>query len=390
MSTHTIAQSQTGSVASECQLNDVPECCPKDSSPLPDSPPPAEPRDALAQLKRKWAVYNHGTLKQRCLDLESHQYLIADLIPKRSLSIVVGDSGLGKSPLLYQAALCVAAGIPFLGRPVSRGRVLYIDFENGLGGVEDLVSQLASHLGLPTASEDLLLFNFNDSPPKWEPSNLGEMVADLRPEWIIIDPIAAYAPEIDSKNDCVTRTYHALRGILKDNSTTATMIHHIRKLPTQPGVTVPGLEDDTRGWFQQARGPRQLINGADIRIGIDKCRRADAWTELDGRSVEVALVLAGFGRLRETIEPMYLGRVLGEDDKPMGYEQLRGASLLFNSDRQAAYGKLPDPFTFTQAKQTLAKGSQATTDFLNKCQSVGILRKEGRQYRKLKVADSAD
>lgn len=368
-------------------MNDAPDWSPADSSSPPDNPPSAEPRDALAHLKRRWAVYTHGTLKQRCRELESYQYLIADLIPKRTLSMVVGDSGLGKSPLLYQAALCVAEGIPFLGRQVSRGRVLYIDFENGLGGVDELVSQLAIYLGLPAASENLLLFNFNDAPAKWEPSDLGEMVADAKPEWIIIDPIAAYAPQIDSKNDCVTRTYQTLRGILKDNSTTATMVHHIRKLPTQPGVTVPGLEEDTRGWFQQARGPRQLINGADIRIGIDKCGRADMLTELDGRSVEVALVLAGFGRLRGNIEPMYVGRVLGEDGKPMGYEQLRGASLLFNSDRETAYQNLTDPFTFTQAKQTLSRGAQATTDFLSKCQSVGILRKEGRLYWKVKVAD---
>lgn len=371
-------------------MNDTPVWSQVDSTPPADNPPLAEPRDSLAGLKRRWSVYTHGTLKRRCRELDSHQFLIADLIPKRSLSIVVGDSGLGKSPLLYQAALCVAHGIPFLGKPVSRGRVLYVDFENGLGGVDELVSQLASYLGVSADSENLLLFNFNDAPPNWKTSDLEEMIADFKPDWIIIDPVAAFAPQIDAKNECVTRTYQALRTTIKDNSTTVTLVHHIRKESTQPGVTVPDLEHDVRGWFQQARGPRQLINGADIRIGIDKSRRADAWTELDGRSIEVALVVAGFGRLRGNIEPMYVGRVLDEDDKPIGYEQLRGASLLFNPDRQRAYATLPNPFTFTQAKQTLSKGSQATSDFLNTCQSVGILRKEGRLYRKVKVADSAD
>jgi hypothetical protein len=363
---------------------------PADSPSQSDRSATLEPHDVPAHLKRKWAVYTHGTLKQRCCELKSNEHLIADLIPKRSLSIVVGDSGLGKSPLLYQAALCVAEGIPFLGKPVMHGRVLYIDFENGLGGVDEVVSRLASYLGLSEVSENLLLFNFNDAPPKWKPSDLEEMVAAFKPDWIIIDPIAALAPEIDTKNDCVTRVYQTLRGIIKDHSTTVTLVHHIRKLPTQPGVTVTDLEEDVRGWFQQARGPRQLINGADVRIGIDKCRRADMLTELDGRSVEVSLVIAGFGRLRGSIEPMYLGRILGDDDEPMGYEQLRGASLLFNDNRQKAYATLPETFTFKQAKHALERGSQATTDFLRKCQNAGILRKEGRQYRKIKVADSAD
>lgn len=355
-----------------------------------DSDLPIEGGDSLAVLKRRWAVYTHGSLKQRCSELQSYEYLIADLIPKRSLSILVGDSGLGKSPLLYLAALCVAEGIPFLGKPVSRGRVLYIDFENGLGDVDELVSQLSRFLGLSQVSERLLLFNFNDAPPNWKPSDLEDMVASFRPDWIIIDPIAAYAPEIDTQNDCVTRVYQTLRRIQKNYSATVTIVHHPRKPSNQPGAPTSNLEEDARAWLQQARGPRQLINGADIRIGIDKCRRTDSITESHGRTVEVALVLAGFGRLRGNIEPMYLGRILGEDDKPMGYEQLRGASLLFNSDRQSAFESLPEMFTFKQAKQTYGRGSQATSDFLSKCQSVGILRKEGRQYKKVHVADSAD
>jgi hypothetical protein len=127
------------------------------------------------------------------------------------------------------------------------------------------------------------------------------MVASFKPDWIIIDPIAAFAPEIDTQNDCVTRVYQALRDIIKDNSTTVTIVHHIRKLSTHPGAPPSDLEKDIRGWFQQARGPRQLINGADVRIGIDQCRRANLIAELDGRSVEVAFVLAGFGRLRGNI-----------------------------------------------------------------------------------------
>jgi hypothetical protein len=215
------------------------------------------------------------------------------------------------------------------------------------------------------------------------------MIADLRPDWIILDPIASFAPDIE-ENKSVTLTYQRFRNVIKDYSTSITSVHHPRKPSTHPQARIPDLEIDPHGWFLQTRGARQLINGADIRLGIDKCRRAESLTELDGRSVEVALMLAGFGRLRGTIEPVYVGRLLGDDDEPMGYAQLHGASLLFNTERQSAFESLPDQFTFKQAKQTLRKGSQATSDFLRKCQSVGILRKEGRQYRKIKVAEPMD
>ena len=36
------------------------------------------------------------------------------------------------------------------------------------------------------------------------------------------------------------------------------------------------------------------------------------------------------------------------------------------------------------------KGAQATTDFLKKCIGVGIMRKDGREYRKVEVPELAE
>src|SRR5580700_4312491 len=55
--------------------------------------------------------------------------IVAGLIPKRAISFLIGDSGLGKSPLAYQLGLSVAAGIPFLaGMETQRGPVVYLDY----------------------------------------------------------------------------------------------------------------------------------------------------------------------------------------------------------------------------------------------------------------------
>src|SRR5260221_14245203 len=67
-------------------------------------------------------------------------HLIAGLIARRSVNILVGDSGIGKSPMAYQMAIAVAAGLPFLGLPVNSGtgersKVMVIDYENNLPDV---------------------------------------------------------------------------------------------------------------------------------------------------------------------------------------------------------------------------------------------------------------
>src|SRR5215469_4534586 len=54
-------------------------------------------------------------------------FLVQEYIKRHSLTLAVGASGLGKSPWCYQLAICVAAGLPFLGLATEQARVLYCD-----------------------------------------------------------------------------------------------------------------------------------------------------------------------------------------------------------------------------------------------------------------------
>src|SRR5262249_10243066 len=53
-------------------------------------------------------------LREQVKTLNSLEELVQGILPVRSVNIIGGDSGLGKSPLMCQLAVCVAAGIPFL------------------------------------------------------------------------------------------------------------------------------------------------------------------------------------------------------------------------------------------------------------------------------------
>ena len=66
----------------------------------------------------------------QCAEMDKGVFVIDDLIAEGSVNLGLGNSGIGKSPLCYQMALCVASGKPFLGHPVKQGRVLYLDYEN--------------------------------------------------------------------------------------------------------------------------------------------------------------------------------------------------------------------------------------------------------------------
>jgi hypothetical protein len=123
---------------------------------------------------------------------------------------------------------------------------------------------------------------------------------------------------------------------------------------------------------------------------VDRSRGAKQVEGHDGRSREVALVIGGFRRVRGSLATTFLSRVLDEDDEPLGYDKLAGVSLLFNSEQEEAYQNLPAVFRFKEGQRIYCKGAQATTDFLKKCIGVGIMRKDGREYRKVEMAERAE
>lgn len=80
---------------------------------------------------------------------DRREYLIEGLIGTRKIVFMAGDSGIGKSPLIYQATLCIATGAPFGGINTKHGAVLYMDFENTCeDACEIVVRPMFAALGL--------------------------------------------------------------------------------------------------------------------------------------------------------------------------------------------------------------------------------------------------
>ena len=219
--------------------------------------------------------------------------------PECSLGLIVGDSGLGKSPLAYQMSMCVASGTPFLGEAVQKMRVLFLDFENGSQDVNYIIEQLTKHLGLPAAPPELVLWNVNDCLPTWGGTgDTGlDLIRDVKPGLVFIDPVSALYPDIEKSNTDATTIYQKFRKVIRESACSIVNLHHPRK---DSVLTLPAsLEDDNfRGWFQRVRGAGVLVNGADIRLGVDRSVVSGVGTA--GKE-EIALVTRGYGRVRGEI-----------------------------------------------------------------------------------------
>ncbi len=194
-----------------------------------------------AELRRRWAVRTHDELGKRCKKLDTDD-LIEEFLSSCSLAVAIGDSGLGKSPLCYQMALCIAAGKPFLGRQVRQGRVLYLDYENGLDQVRGMVSSLGQYLGLEQIPDDLLLWNFKDSDSAGSESERLAMIRDFKPALAIVDSLTGFAPEIEDRNRIATNWYQDFREVIRDVGTSILGIHNLRKPSDHPKSKPDPLE----------------------------------------------------------------------------------------------------------------------------------------------------
>jgi len=337
-------------------------------------------------------IRRYADLKLRCAELGCDQWLIDGLLQERSLGLLVGDSGLGKSPLLYQMGICVAAPVAFLGRKVKQGPVLILDFENGLGQLREMIDSIARFLGLTGVPNDLLLWNYNDCNPQFgqKGHTALDLIRETNPVLTIIDSISSLYPDIEEKNSAATRAYQLFRQLMRECGTSILASHHVKKPPEHRNDNPPSLEGtNIRRWFRQARGAGALINACDVRLGVDVLsKRSDLCVE-GNRREEIALVMGGFVRLRGQISTTYIARVRDETGEPLGYRTVSGPRLLFNQSQEDAFAALTPSFRFKDAQHKYKKGPQATSDFLGKLVALGLIRKLERHYEKIAIPAGA-
>ncbi len=362
-------------------ITTVPNTSGSNSAPAPM--PSNGPQSGARAWGQRWGLHTPGSLLRRARELNTSNYLVEGLIPARSIGLLLGDSGLGKSPLVYQLGISVATGTPFFGHATHKDRVVIADFENGIHHALELVKSISRYLGLPGPPDDenLLIWTLNDCTPRFGQPNhtLLEMLREVHPTLAIIDSLGSSTPEAEEKNSAATRMLQEYRRLAREHGTATYFVHHRRKEPRKKAESAGPLEDtNLRRWFQDARGASALINGSDVRLGVDEPDLSAVQKD------DVVLVLRGFGRVRGEIGPLYLARDFDEEQRPLGYRCLVGPELLFNTEQEGAYKSLPLKFTFSEAKRAYSKSDQPTRNWLVRMENLKLVRRVGRgMYEKL-------
>lgn len=208
------------------------------------------------------------------MDLPPLQYIVDGLIPM-GLGLLVAKPKIGKSWMILDLCLSVAAGEPFLGYQTNQHGTLYLALEDGLVSAKDRILKVTNGKPVPPAAR----INFEAS--RLDEGLLDELGAllDENPDikLICIDTLSMVKPMERAYDNAYSADYRFMGQLKKfadDRGICIILVHHTSKRRT----------DDS---FDAINGSTGLMGASDFSMILSKPDRSEneATLSITGRNI---------------------------------------------------------------------------------------------------------
>jgi hypothetical protein len=337
---------------------------------------PPEPSFAHAD------IFTIDELRAEIARAKKQPFLVDGYVPIQSLSLTVGNSGDGKSPLKYQQGVCIAAGVPFLGLKVTPGRVLYIDFENNPEQSADIAEKVSRVVGLSGVPSNFRFWNANLSHDSDWSKIVPHKVDEFRPVYVVIDTLAKCFPDAEAENRGANELLKGLKQLTAKFGCAVDLIHHPKKnIPVRKTKsTIGDVERDIQDLIKDSRGAASLFQGADVRFYT----RKPSAIEIRADNGACELQMLGFRRVFGTLPMVSLGRIRDDTTgSELGYTRIIGAKRLTNPEYAKAFAELPREFRWKDLERAFGTNGRSKQLFKNACLSLGIIKSTEKGYEKM-------
>jgi len=154
-------------------------------------------------------------------------WLISELLPEAAVTLLTGDSGVGKSTFALALAAAVANGQGFVGKETRKRKVVYLDRENPLAVVKERLHRMG--IG-PT--ENLTIWGgwLHQEAPAPTAATIVDFAQRHTP-LIVFDSLVAFHPGSEQDATETRRFLHSFRR-LANLGATVLVIHHTGKADT--------------------------------------------------------------------------------------------------------------------------------------------------------------
>ncbi|MBZ4485973.1 AAA family ATPase [Microbacterium sp. cx-55] len=235
----------------------------------------------VAPVAKPFRILTRADLKA----LPRPEWIIGGLLQESGIIVLAGEGGLGKSFLAIDWAAHIATGQLWHGRPVQRGRVLYVAGE-GVEFYDQRVTAWEEHYRASVPDERLQYvtegFNLSDAAAV---DYMREAVAEGGYSLVILDTLSQLS-RVESEND---------------NAELAAVLQQAKSIrQAHPGTSVLIVHHTSKGERGKVRGASAIRNNADAVIVARARSGSDTFTlstrvEHDGKQKNGAAdVLDGF------------------------------------------------------------------------------------------------
>lgn len=333
-----VARALTG-VAARVRVLDLgtawPSCPPKgDASDYLDAGHTAADLEALAeglQVPAVKAPAIHRNLftgdQLEGVPVPPRLWHVRDLIPARTVTLLGGDGGVGKSTLALQLAIATAAEMRWLGYEVRGGRALYVSAEDDRDEIHRRTDYITLHYGIAyerlaglilwtLADEDAVLVSGSPGQrlevmARWE--ELEGLVRRERPTLIVLDSLADFYGANENERAQVRQFVRILRGLAAPDDAAVVLLSH----PSLTGLsTGTGLSGST-AWNNSVRSRLSFAavvdeegkTSPDLRtLTVKKANYAQAGSEM-------RLHWAGGAFVNDDAERMSFDKRIDDDER---------------------------------------------------------------------------
>ena len=193
------------------------------------------------------------------------EWIVPGIIPARTVTLLSGDGGVGKSLIACQLAACVTAEQPWLGQPVlSTGPVLYVSAEDDRDELHRRVDKILNHYGV--SYDDIADLHFVELvgegavlavPDKRDGlirktirfQQIEAEVERLQPVLVVLDTLANLFAGNENDRTQVGQFISLLRALTVDHGTTVLLLAH----PSLSGLNSGSGTSGSTGWRNSVR-----------------------------------------------------------------------------------------------------------------------------------------
>lgn len=230
---------------------------------FPPSPPLSSYRDDTHQRPDPRVEFFTGAALAD-LPVPDRKWLVHDLIPSGTVTLLGGDGGTGKSLLALQLAAAVATSTGWLGRGVLGGNAVFLSAEDDRDELHRRLADVVRASGLAwkdlgnldlcsMAGEDALLATIPAPGAPLAKTRLYDVIAakleERQPELLVLDTLADLFPGNENDRAQARQFIGLLRGLAIKHNCAVLLLAH----PSLSGMNSGSGTSGSTGWNNSVR-----------------------------------------------------------------------------------------------------------------------------------------